>query len=191
MAVSLASGVDNPALLALLADGRVHSGAWLARELEASLSAVRQGILRLRSLGIDVKSQARRGYYLPQPIELLDALLIRAALEQDGQLKLRNLEVLFEVDSTNTRLLEAAPPPAATTTTNSKSAAPATGAAPSATGARSTATAASGRVATTATPAAAATPAAKAAKPSPRRRLSKPKTPPPSVSASGARPARP
>ena len=112
MAVSLASGVDDPALLALLADGRVHSGASLARELEASLSAVRQGILRLRSLGIDVKSQARRGYCLPQPIELLDALLIRAALEQDGQLKLRNLEVLFEVDSTNTRLLEAAPPPA-------------------------------------------------------------------------------
>jgi BirA family biotin operon repressor/biotin-[acetyl-CoA-carboxylase] ligase len=112
MAVSLAGGVDPPALLMLLADGRVRSGAWLARELEANLGAIRQGIQRLRSLGIEVKAQARRGYCLPQPIELLDALLIRAALGRDLNPKLRNLEVLFEVDSTNTRLLEGAPPPA-------------------------------------------------------------------------------
>jgi BirA family transcriptional regulator, biotin operon repressor / biotin---[acetyl-CoA-carboxylase] ligase len=111
MAVSLASGVDPSALLVVLADGRAHSGARLARELEASLGAVQQGILRLKSLGIDVKAQARRGYCLPQPVELLDALKIRAALGRDQKLKLNNLEVLFEADSTNTRLLTAAPPP--------------------------------------------------------------------------------
>ena len=112
MVVSLAGGVDPSALLALLADGRVHSGARLARELEASLGAVRQGILKLKSLGIDVEAQARRGYCLAQPIEPLDARKIRTALGHDQELKLNNLEVLFEVDSTNSRLLKAAPPPA-------------------------------------------------------------------------------
>jgi BirA family biotin operon repressor/biotin-[acetyl-CoA-carboxylase] ligase len=112
MAVPLAGGVDRSALLELLADGRVHSGARLARELETSLGAVRQGILGLKSLGIEVGARAGRGYCLPQPIELLDALQIRAALGGERQLKLNNLEVLFEVDSTNTRLLQEAPPPA-------------------------------------------------------------------------------
>lgn len=112
MAVSLPSGVDPTCLLAVLADGRLHSGAWLARELGVSRAAVGKGIERLRVGGIEVRALARRGYCLPKPVELLDARHIRAALGRGRELKLRHMEVLFEVDSTNARLLATPPPPA-------------------------------------------------------------------------------
>jgi BirA family biotin operon repressor/biotin-[acetyl-CoA-carboxylase] ligase len=111
MAVSLPGGVDPPALLVLLADGRVHSSVRLARELKMSRAAVSTGIERLRQQGIEVNALPRRGYRVPKPIELLDARRIRAALGRDHEIKLRNLEVLFEVDSTNTRLLGVPAPP--------------------------------------------------------------------------------
>lgn len=111
MAVSLPGRVDYPALLALLADGRLHSGVFLARELKVSRAAVWKGIERLRMRGIEVMALARRGYRLPKPVELLDARRIRAALPEEGDGKLHRLEVLFEVDSTNARLLGSAPPP--------------------------------------------------------------------------------
>ncbi len=48
---------------------------------------------------------------LPAPVELLDARRIRDALRDGQEAALHGLEVLFEVDSTNTRLLELPPPP--------------------------------------------------------------------------------
>jgi len=111
MAVSAAAGVIQRALLALLVDGEVHSGERLADELGVSRAAVWKGIERLRADGIEVEAQPRRGYRLPYAVELLDADRIRAALGVPRRGALRTLEVLFEVDSTNTRLLGRAPPP--------------------------------------------------------------------------------
>jgi BirA family biotin operon repressor/biotin-[acetyl-CoA-carboxylase] ligase len=65
----------------------------------------------LRTLGIPVLASARRGYRLAQPVELLDAARIAGGLRDRSAAQLRSLEVLFEVDSTNSRLLAAAPPP--------------------------------------------------------------------------------
>lgn len=111
MVVSLPSRVNCPALVALLADGELHSDVFLARELKVSRAAVWKGIERLRMRGIEVTALARRGYCLPKPVELLDAGRIRAALSDECARKLHRLEVLFEVDSTNARLLGSAPPP--------------------------------------------------------------------------------
>jgi BirA family biotin operon repressor/biotin-[acetyl-CoA-carboxylase] ligase len=111
MAVSTADGVIHPALLVLLADGRLHSGESLAAGLGVSRAAVWKTIERLRGLGIPVTAEPRRGYRLAQPVELLDAASIRAELGADRESALRSLELLFEVDSTNTRLVGAAPPP--------------------------------------------------------------------------------
>ena len=47
MAVSVAGSIDHPSLLMLLADGRLHSGEWLAQELGVSRAAVWKGIERL------------------------------------------------------------------------------------------------------------------------------------------------
>jgi BirA family biotin operon repressor/biotin-[acetyl-CoA-carboxylase] ligase len=98
-------------LLVLLADGRLHSGEWLAKELGVSRAAVWKGIERLRTLGLEVQALPRRGYCLSSAVELLDARRIAAELGLHRRPQLRNLELLFEVDSTNSRLLAAVPPP--------------------------------------------------------------------------------
>jgi BirA family biotin operon repressor/biotin-[acetyl-CoA-carboxylase] ligase len=114
MAVSATSGIEHPPLLVLLADGALHSGEWLARELGQTRAAVWKGVERLRAAGIEVQALARRGYRLANCVELLDARRIRAELTDERKTHLRNLELLFEVDSTNTRLLGIAPPPPST-----------------------------------------------------------------------------
>jgi BirA family biotin operon repressor/biotin-[acetyl-CoA-carboxylase] ligase len=111
MAISIASGIDHPLLLMLLADGRLHSGEWLAEELGVSRAAVWKAIERLRARGVDVQALPRRGYCLPNAVELLDHRRIRSAVDAGRAARLRRLELLFDVDSTNTRLLAAAPPP--------------------------------------------------------------------------------
>jgi BirA family biotin operon repressor/biotin-[acetyl-CoA-carboxylase] ligase len=111
MAVSISSRVDHPLLLVLLADGRLRSGEWLAKELEVSRAAVWKGVQRLRALSVEVQALPRRGYCLANPVELLDARRIDAELNPRRKEKIRHLELKFEVDSTNTRLLDAEPPP--------------------------------------------------------------------------------
>jgi BirA family biotin operon repressor/biotin-[acetyl-CoA-carboxylase] ligase len=120
MAVSIARGLgglkspEHPRLLMLLADGEVHSGESLAAELRQTRAAVWKGVQRLRAIGIEVQALARRGYHLAAPVELLDAAQVRAELREDRRPHLRNLELLFEVESTNTRLLGSPPPPPST-----------------------------------------------------------------------------
>jgi BirA family biotin operon repressor/biotin-[acetyl-CoA-carboxylase] ligase len=111
MAVSLSSRLDQPALLVLLADGRLHSGEWLAKELGVSRAAVWKGVERLRAMGVPVLALPRRGYRLPEPVEMLDRRRIDAELDPRRQAQVRSFELLFEVDSTNTRLLASPPPP--------------------------------------------------------------------------------
>jgi BirA family biotin operon repressor/biotin-[acetyl-CoA-carboxylase] ligase len=110
MAVSIAN-LEHPLLLVLLADGRLRSGEWLAKQLKVSRAAVWKGVQRLRAMNVEVEALPRRGYRLPSPVELLDAERIGAELKDERKAQLRSFEVLFEVDSTNTRLLGNAPPP--------------------------------------------------------------------------------
>jgi BirA family biotin operon repressor/biotin-[acetyl-CoA-carboxylase] ligase len=63
-------------------------------------------------LSVAVQAVPRRGYRLPNPVELLDARRIGVEIDRRRKGQLRRLELLFEVDSTNTRLLGNAPPPA-------------------------------------------------------------------------------
>ena len=111
MAVPLPRGLDlRRPLLALLATDEPRSSSWLARALDAAESEIAAGIEHLRALGIDVAA-APQGFRLEEGhrLELLDADVIRAALRDEA--RLHRLEVLFEVDSTNTRLLERPGPP--------------------------------------------------------------------------------
>jgi BirA family biotin operon repressor/biotin-[acetyl-CoA-carboxylase] ligase len=104
----------HPPLLRLLADGEVHSGESLAAELRQTRAAVWKGVERLRAIGIEVQALARRGYRLANPVELLDVGQIRAEVADDRQRHVQSLELLFEVGSTNTRLLSRAAPPPST-----------------------------------------------------------------------------
>lgn len=100
------------ALLALLADGALHSGADLAARLGVSRAAVWKFVAGLRARGVAVESLPRSGYRLPCPVELLEPQRIRSALERSGWSLGPRLEVLFEVGSTNAYLYDAAAPPA-------------------------------------------------------------------------------
>jgi BirA family biotin operon repressor/biotin-[acetyl-CoA-carboxylase] ligase len=112
MAISIPDGLLNPpSLLMLLADGRLHSGERLAQRLGVSRAAVWKGIERLRMQGIDIEAVPRRGYQLPEAVELLEERAIRAAVAGDRMSRLRSLDLQFDVDSTNTRLLAKGPPP--------------------------------------------------------------------------------
>jgi len=111
MVVSPSVGLSDRALVALLADGCVHSGERLARSLGVSRAAVWKGVERLRADGIEVLAEPRLGYRLPAAVELLEEGRIGARIDPARRGLLRGIEVLFDVDSTNTFLLRQEPPP--------------------------------------------------------------------------------
>ena len=98
------------ALLALLADGVLHSGAELATRLGVSRAAVWKLVGDLRARGVVVHSEARRGYRLSAAVELLAAERIAVEAKRRGAPGAA-VDVLFEVDSTN-RYLHETPAPA-------------------------------------------------------------------------------
>jgi BirA family transcriptional regulator, biotin operon repressor / biotin---[acetyl-CoA-carboxylase] ligase len=100
----------NAALLRALAPGLAVSGEALGRELGISRAAVWKAVRRLAALGLEIEALPGRGYRLPQPISLLDAAVIRAALPAEISARVGVLEVLADTDSTNARVLAAERP---------------------------------------------------------------------------------
>jgi BirA family biotin operon repressor/biotin-[acetyl-CoA-carboxylase] ligase len=94
------------ALLRLLADARLHSGAELSARLGVTRAAVWK-ILRAATdeLGLQVKSVRGKGYMLAAPLELLDPARIESGLSAATRALLGGLEVLDSVPSTNSRLM--------------------------------------------------------------------------------------
>jgi BirA family transcriptional regulator, biotin operon repressor / biotin---[acetyl-CoA-carboxylase] ligase len=88
-------------LLAMLADGKPHSGQALAKRLRISRAAVWKLVRVLRELGIDVLSEPRQGYRLTRAVDLLDSKAILEALRARTRESLERLDVLLNVDSTN------------------------------------------------------------------------------------------
>jgi BirA family biotin operon repressor/biotin-[acetyl-CoA-carboxylase] ligase len=93
-------------LLRTLADGGWHSGEALAADAGITRAALSKRVQKLLAWGLPVETQPGRGCRLVQPLELLDADLIRGALPAAARTRLR-VRVLAGTDSTNTRLLEA------------------------------------------------------------------------------------
>jgi BirA family biotin operon repressor/biotin-[acetyl-CoA-carboxylase] ligase len=98
-------------LFAKLADGQFHSGETLAAELAVSRSAVWKAARALRELGATVHAVRNRGYRLPVAAEPLDGGKIRALLGEGALERVRRLDTVWTVGSTNTLLLERANPP--------------------------------------------------------------------------------
>jgi BirA family transcriptional regulator, biotin operon repressor / biotin---[acetyl-CoA-carboxylase] ligase len=97
---------------AQLARGGFHSGAELARELEVTRSAVWKAAVSLRDLGIVVHAVRNRGYRLRDPCEPLDAARRAVALSPDTRARVRRIETVWRLESTNATLLERTDVPA-------------------------------------------------------------------------------
>lgn len=93
-------------LLHLLADGQFHSGEALAQQFKVSRVTVWNAIQHAQHLGVDVFSVRGRGYKLPKAIVLLDKAEVLRSI--GTQSEWFHLEVLDEVASTNTYLMQAA-----------------------------------------------------------------------------------
>lgn len=94
-----------------LADGQFHSGEELAEALDVSRSAVWKAVKSLRDLGATLHAVRNRGYRLAKSSEALVAARIREMLAEDVRERVRSLEVVWSVDSTNTALLSRPNPP--------------------------------------------------------------------------------
>jgi BirA family transcriptional regulator, biotin operon repressor / biotin---[acetyl-CoA-carboxylase] ligase len=88
-----------------LAAGGFQSGAVLARELGVSRNAIWKAVRALRGLGLTIHAVPHRGYRLPVLCEPLEAAAIRAALSAHVRRRIRRLEALWSVASTNAVLL--------------------------------------------------------------------------------------
>ena len=92
--------------LRALADGRFHSGEDMARALGRSRATLSEALKQAPELGVELFSVRGKGYRLAAPIEFLDAAATGARLAKEGS-RVR-LQVVDQVDSTSTRLLELA-----------------------------------------------------------------------------------
>jgi BirA family biotin operon repressor/biotin-[acetyl-CoA-carboxylase] ligase len=93
-------------ILQVLSDGKFHSGEDLADRFTVTRATVWNAIQHAEKLGVEVFSVRGRGYRLPQPIDMLDAQAVLTAIGE--QREWFNLQLLDEVDSTNSYLMKQA-----------------------------------------------------------------------------------
>jgi BirA family biotin operon repressor/biotin-[acetyl-CoA-carboxylase] ligase len=98
------------ALIQRLADGEAHSGQALATELGISRAAVWKRIQGLQRVGLPISARSGLGYRVPQPLELLDAERILAALDADARATVQRLDVAISLASTSDALAQAEGP---------------------------------------------------------------------------------
>jgi BirA family transcriptional regulator, biotin operon repressor / biotin---[acetyl-CoA-carboxylase] ligase len=90
---------------ALLLDGRFQSGEDLANTLGVSRSAIWKAAVTLRSYGVVIHAVRNRGYRLAAPSELLDPMRIQSELSRESRGRLRQIDAVWTLSSTNTALL--------------------------------------------------------------------------------------
>lgn len=91
-------------ILAVLADGKFHSGEALAQRFGVTRATVYNAIQSVETLGITVFSVRGRGYRLPKAVTLLDVdAIVQACGEYAPWF---HVQVLAQVDSTNRYLMQ-------------------------------------------------------------------------------------
>ncbi|MDX1914976.1 MAG: biotin--[acetyl-CoA-carboxylase] ligase [Methylophilus sp.] len=93
-------------ILQRLADGTFHSGEDLARHFKVTRATVFNALAHAKSLGVEIFSVRGRGYKLPHAISLLNETEVLQAIGEERTWF--KLEILDEVGSTNTYLMQQA-----------------------------------------------------------------------------------
>ncbi|MBI5450467.1 MAG: bifunctional biotin--[acetyl-CoA-carboxylase] ligase/biotin operon repressor BirA [Gammaproteobacteria bacterium] len=92
-------------LVSMLSDGDFHSGAEMGEYAGVSRATIWKALRKLEMLGLGVFAVRGRGYRLAQPLELLSQQGIAAGLTPAISARIGQIEILDEVDSTNSHLL--------------------------------------------------------------------------------------
>lgn len=94
--------ISQQALLNVLSDGKYHSGTDLGVIFGVSRAAVGKAIQKIElNYGLSVFAVKGKGYRLQQPLDLLDEKVIRQKLTDQTSSQLSQLEIFFDIDSTN------------------------------------------------------------------------------------------
>lgn len=88
-------------ILNTLQDGKLHSGAELAKMLGISRTAVWKRIHELQNAGIAIESQAPKGYRLPLTAKTVTQSALDKALSAMAWHKPRKIDCFLSLDSTN------------------------------------------------------------------------------------------
>lgn len=88
-------------LVHYLADGALCSGQWLGEQLGISRTAVAKHLEQLQHYGLDLYKIKGKGYRLAQPVQLLDAALIKQQQHQQAPVWVQSV-----TDSTNSQLMQ-------------------------------------------------------------------------------------
>ena len=81
------------------------TGDSLAQASGQTRAAIWKRIEHLREAGVAIEAKPGRGYALAQPLDLLEADVVHAALSVAARTRLSALEVAWSIDSTNSELL--------------------------------------------------------------------------------------
>lgn len=100
--------LTTPDLIAALADGRFHTGDELGQQFGVTRAAIWKAARKLAEFGLEVHSVRGKGYRLSEPLVLLDAAAIATNLSVTNRARVRELEILSVVDSTNLHALRRA-----------------------------------------------------------------------------------
>lgn len=95
-------------ILTLLADGLFHSGTELAYALAISRSGIWKQFQSLDELGLKYVTVKGKGYRLKQALELLDASLISANLDDNAKALIASFDLFDRIPSTNVHLVKRA-----------------------------------------------------------------------------------
>ena len=100
--------IEPSTVLSALSAEHAVSGSALAQRLGVTRAAVWKQVEALRALGAPIEAAAGSGYRLAWPLEMLDAVAIRAAIDPVLRKRLGSLDVHWQLDSTSSALLRAA-----------------------------------------------------------------------------------
>ncbi len=96
-------------ILRILADGQFKSGQQLAKICQVSRARIWQAVELLREYELDIHAVKGKGYCLVNPVELLAKERVLEHLSHEAALKISNIEVLNQTDSTNDYVLRSMP----------------------------------------------------------------------------------
>ncbi len=96
-------------IVSVLADGHIHSGPALAREIGISRTAVWKAVKTIQSGGLEICAIKGKGYHLPGPRDALNESAIRQLIGDTNAGVPEQLEIHTVLDSTNDYLLKRIP----------------------------------------------------------------------------------